>query len=52
MQNRNALEQIQFLLRHLLLQARTGFRAASRVVGAVVQFNGNCKAAGRKLWPR
>jgi hypothetical protein len=35
-----SLEQITFLLQHLVLQARTGFWAASRVVGAVVQFLG------------
>ena len=35
-----SLEEIQFVLQYLLLQARTGFRAASRVVAAIVQFLG------------
>ena len=35
-----SLEQIQFILQHLLLQARTGFRSASRVVESVVEFFG------------
>lgn len=35
-----SLEQIQFLVSSLLLQARTGFRASSRVIGAVGQFFG------------
>jgi hypothetical protein len=34
------LEQIQFCVEHLLLSARTGFRAASRVVDAIVYFFG------------
>ena len=34
------LEQIEFLVKHLLLQARTGFRAASRVIDSVATFFG------------
>jgi len=33
-----SLEQISFVIEHLLLNARTGFRAASRVVDSIVQF--------------
>ena len=33
-----SLEQICFVVQHLLLDARTGFRAASRVIESIVQF--------------